>query len=95
MFEDRPILGPTGSLIFEIFVEVLELTSIVLGFYAILHTSSAPLIEAEDDSLEESRLFVELTMATRAYVVAAISTFVVVFLLNTVVRRFIQLTPFE
>lgn len=86
------MLGWHGTLIYDVLVELLELASIVLGFYAILHTSSAPLIEAEDDSMLETRLMVDLAMKTRMYVVVAMSAFVVVFLLRTVVRRLICTT---
>ena len=85
----RPMLGQTGTLIFDIFVELLEFMSITFGFYAIMHTSSAPLIEAENDSELENRLMVNLAIETRAYVVVAMSLFVIVFLLRSGVRRFI------
>jgi len=88
----RPALGKTGTLVFDIVVEILEFIAITLGFYAIMHTSSAPLIEAEDDPLVETQLMVNLTIATRAYVIAAMSIFVVVVLLRSVVRRFIRVT---
>ena len=91
----RPVLGKVGSTVFEIFVEVLELTSITLGFYAILQTSSKPLIEDEENQIEEAQLFIDLAVNTRVFVVLAISVFLVVFLLRTVVRRFIILTPSE
>jgi hypothetical protein len=91
----RPVLGKHGSFLFELLVEFLELTSIILGFYAILHTSSAPLIEAEMDPELESRLMVQLAVSTRGFVVAAISIFASVFLLRTVVSRFIQFTPYR
>lgn len=91
----KPLLGKTGTFVFDAFVELLELASITLGFYAIMHTSSAPLIEAEENADRESMLMVELAMSTRIYVILAMSVFVVVFLLRSVVRRFITTTPFE
>lgn len=88
----RPVLGKTGTIVFDIAVELLELLSITLGFYAIMHTSSAPLIQAEDDPVAETQLMVNLAVDTRAYVIAAMSLITVVVLLRTVVRRFIQTT---
>lgn len=88
----RPVLGETGTLVFDVFVDLLEFTSIFLGFYAILHTSSAPLIEAEDSTMHENELMVELVVRTRAYVVGAMAMFGVVFMLRTVVRRMIATT---
>ena len=88
----RPQLGRTGTIVFDIFVELLELISIFLGFYAIMHTSSAPLIQAEDDPIAETELFINLAIQTRAYVIAAMAVFAVAFLLGTVVRRFIRVT---
>lgn len=88
----RPVLGKTGTLVFDIFVEMLEFVAITLGFYAVMHTSSAPLISAEDDPITETQLFVNLAIETRAYVIVAMSIFAVVALLRTVVRRFIRVT---
>jgi hypothetical protein len=88
----RPILGKTGTLLFDVFIEVLELASIILGFYAIMHTSSEPLIKNENNVIVETQLFVNLAVETRAYVIAAMSLFVVVVLLRTVVRRLIHTT---
>ena len=88
----RPLIGRTGTLVFDVFVELLELTAIVLGFYAVMHTSSAPLIEDSGEPALETQLFVNLAISTRVYVIAAMSTFVVVVLLRSGVRRLIQVT---
>jgi len=88
----RPKLGPVGSGILEVFVDVLELTSITLGFYAIMHTSSEPLIESEDNPTRENELMVNLAIATRSYVIAAMALFIVVFLMRSVVFRFIDMS---
>ena len=90
----RPKLGAVGSFLFQLFVEILELVSIVLGFYAIIHTSSDALIKAEDDSVLESALMVNLAVATRTYVIAALSVFAIKFILSSVVGRFIEFTPY-
>lgn len=85
------MLGPTGSKVYDAFMKILELISIILGFYAILNTSSAPFIEAEDDSEEENRLLVDYIRATRTFVVAAISIYGMKFLLDTVVRELLHI----
>jgi hypothetical protein len=83
-------LGTQGSMIFETSIKLLEAISIFLGFYAILHTSSAPFIEAEDDPLAEDKLLVDFMRETRTFVVAAISVYAVKFLLDTVIRFMLE-----
>ncbi len=91
----RPVLGRTGTYVFDLFLKGLEFISIFLGFYAIMHTSSAPLIEAEGNDELEAELMVELALNTRTYVVLAMAIFAVVFVLETVGRRLIRTTSYE